>query len=138
VQGFLALFSGDTGEIRHEVREQIDQKVAEWREEGKAEIVPGVLFIDEVPTLLCLVGHVMLALWYTERFSFGAMTCTGIAIPAVIHLAGMCCPRAPWQHHNVCWHGVVATFQSPPCCRAAHSTARHARHHLLGLELAAQ
>ena len=31
-----------------EVREQIDQKVAEWREEGKAEIVPGVLFIDEV------------------------------------------------------------------------------------------
>ena len=30
------------------MREQIDQKVAEWREEGKAEIVPGVLFIDEV------------------------------------------------------------------------------------------
>ena len=27
---------------------QIDQKVSEWREEGKAEIVPGVLFIDEV------------------------------------------------------------------------------------------
>lgn len=50
-QGFLALFSGDTGEIRHEVREQIDTKVAEWREEGKAEIVPGVLFIDEVHML---------------------------------------------------------------------------------------
>ena len=32
-----------------QVREQIDQKVAEWREEGKAEIVPGVLFIDEAP-----------------------------------------------------------------------------------------
>nr|TKR66535.1 DNA helicase family protein [Populus alba] len=46
-QGFLALFTGDTGEIRAEVREQIDTKVAEWREEGKAEIVPGVLFIDE-------------------------------------------------------------------------------------------
>ncbi len=30
------------------MREQIDSKVAEWREEGKAEIVPGVLFIDEV------------------------------------------------------------------------------------------
>ncbi len=41
LQGFLALFSGDTGEIRSEVREQIDLKVAEWREEGKAEIVPG-------------------------------------------------------------------------------------------------
>lgn len=48
-QGFLALFAGDTGEIRSEVREQIDAKIAEWREEGKAEIVPGVLFIDEVP-----------------------------------------------------------------------------------------
>lgn len=48
MQGFLALFAGDTGEIRSEVREQIDAKVAEWREEGKAEIVPGVLFIDEV------------------------------------------------------------------------------------------
>ncbi|KAK9670235.1 hypothetical protein RND81_13G188200 [Saponaria officinalis] len=50
-QGFLALFTGDTGEIRAEVREQIDTKVAEWREEGKAEIVPGVLFIDEVHML---------------------------------------------------------------------------------------
>ena len=50
-QGFLALFAGDTGEIRPEVREQIDMKVAEWREEGKADIVPGVLFIDEVHML---------------------------------------------------------------------------------------
>jgi len=50
-QGFLALFAGDTGEIKSEVREQIDQKVAEWREEGKATIVPGVLFIDEVHML---------------------------------------------------------------------------------------
>merc|ERR1712139_552765 len=50
-QGFLALFAGDTGEIKNEVREQIDQKVAEWREEGKAEIVPGVLFVDEVHML---------------------------------------------------------------------------------------
>lgn len=50
-QGFLALFTGDTGEIRTEVREQIDGKVAEWREEGKAEIIPGVLFIDEVHML---------------------------------------------------------------------------------------
>jgi len=50
-QGFLALFAGDTGEIKSEVREQIDGKVAEWREEGKATIVPGVLFIDEVHML---------------------------------------------------------------------------------------
>lgn len=50
-QGFLALFTGDTGEIKTEVRDQIDQKVAEWREEGRATIVPGVLFIDEVHML---------------------------------------------------------------------------------------
>lgn len=50
-QGFLALFTGDTGEIKSEVREQIDHKVAEWREEGRATIVPGVLFIDEVHML---------------------------------------------------------------------------------------
>ncbi|KAF2736820.1 TIP49-domain-containing protein [Polyplosphaeria fusca] len=50
-QGFLALFSGDTGEIRSEVRDQINTKVAEWKEEGKAEMIPGVLFIDEVHML---------------------------------------------------------------------------------------
>jgi len=50
-QGFMALFTGDTGEIKAEIREQIDAKVAEWREEGRATIVPGVLFIDEVHML---------------------------------------------------------------------------------------
>jgi len=50
-QGFLALFAGDTGEIKPELRAQINSKVQEWREEGKAEIVPGVLFIDEVHML---------------------------------------------------------------------------------------
>lgn len=49
--GFLALFSGDTGEIKQEVRDQINNKVIEWREEGKAEINPGVLFIDEAHML---------------------------------------------------------------------------------------
>lgn len=38
----LPLPTGDTGEIKSEVREQINAKVAEWREEGKAEIIPGV------------------------------------------------------------------------------------------------
>ena len=41
-QGFLALFAGDTGEIKPELRNQINTKVAEWREEKKAEIIPGV------------------------------------------------------------------------------------------------
>jgi RuvB-like protein 2 len=46
-QGFMALFAGDTGEISETIREQIDAKVAEWRTEGRATLVPGVLFIDE-------------------------------------------------------------------------------------------
>jgi RuvB-like protein 2 len=50
-QGFLALFAGDTGEVRPEVRSQVDAKVAEWREEGKAVLLPGVLFLDEVHML---------------------------------------------------------------------------------------
>ncbi|KAH9932417.1 TIP49 C-terminus-domain-containing protein [Amylocystis lapponica] len=41
----------NTGEIKPELREQINTKVSEWREEGKAEIIPGVLFIDEVHML---------------------------------------------------------------------------------------
>ena len=47
----MALFSGDTGEIKPEIRDQINQKISQWREEGKAELVPGVLFIDEVHML---------------------------------------------------------------------------------------
>ncbi|KAL0229827.1 hypothetical protein PCE1_003391 [Barthelona sp. PCE] len=50
-QGFLALFSGNTGEISGEVREQINEKVSEWIQEDKADFVPGVLFIDEVHML---------------------------------------------------------------------------------------
>lgn len=50
-QGFLDLFAGDTGEIKPEVRDGIDRKVADWREEGKATVLPGVLFIDEVHML---------------------------------------------------------------------------------------
>lgn len=46
---------GDTGEIKGEVREQINAKVAEWREEGKADIVPGVtnFFIICCPSMHC-------------------------------------------------------------------------------------
>ena len=43
----MALFSGDTGEITQEVREQVDQKIALWKEENRCQIVSGVLFIDE-------------------------------------------------------------------------------------------
>jgi RuvB-like protein 2 len=50
-QGFLALFSGDTGEIKQEVREHVNQQVAQWQDEKKGELIPGVLFIDEVHML---------------------------------------------------------------------------------------
>jgi RuvB-like protein 2 len=46
-QGFLALFTGETGEISNDVRDQIDSRVAQWKLSGKCEIIPGVLFIDE-------------------------------------------------------------------------------------------
>lgn len=44
-----AYSTGDTGEIKMEVREQINAKVSEWREEGKAEIIPGVSIASLVP-----------------------------------------------------------------------------------------
>ena len=77
VQGFLALFAGDTGEIRSEVREQIDSKIAQWREEGKADIIPGVLFIDEVSStvqcqsllLLCCPVNISMADSYCSNVS---------------------------------------------------------------------
>jgi RuvB-like protein 2 len=50
-QGFLALFSGDTGEIKQEIRDHVNQQVAQWQEERKADLIAGVLFIDEVHML---------------------------------------------------------------------------------------
>lgn len=45
MQFYLLFKIGDVGEIKPEVREQINTKVAEWREEGKAEIIPGVIIL---------------------------------------------------------------------------------------------
>lgn len=47
-RGVLQLFSGDTGEIKQEVREHVDNQVAKWQDEKKGELILGVLFIDEV------------------------------------------------------------------------------------------
>ena len=49
---------GDTGEIKAEVRDQINAKVSEWREEGKAEIVPGVSHV-------CVLGKAVVSFWST-------------------------------------------------------------------------
>lgn len=56
---------GDTGEIKGEVREQINSKVAEWREEGKAEIVPGVWLDKRKQTSSC---NEKKSLWVTALF----------------------------------------------------------------------
>ena len=48
---FWRYFLGIQVKLSLKLREQINDKVAEWREEGKSEIVPGVLFIDEVHML---------------------------------------------------------------------------------------
>ena len=49
---FSLMFGGREGkEIDDEIRKQIDQTVREWVESGKAEIIPGVVFIDEASLL---------------------------------------------------------------------------------------
>ncbi len=41
-QGVLALFVGDTGELKPELQNQINTKVTKWREDGRAKIIPCV------------------------------------------------------------------------------------------------
>ncbi|AGK62041.1 TBP-interacting protein TIP49 [Archaeoglobus sulfaticallidus PM70-1] len=43
----FSLFTSQSREIDSEVREAVDEQVKKWVEEGRAELVPGVLFIDE-------------------------------------------------------------------------------------------
>jgi len=67
-QGFLALFAGDTGEIKPELRNQINTKVAEWREEGKAEIIPGVSLI--------FISHIVPLFFMNLYRSYSSTRCT--------------------------------------------------------------
>jgi RuvB-like protein 2 len=53
-QGFLALFAGDTGEIKTEIRSQIDVKVNEWREEGRATLI---LACSLLMRCICLIWN---------------------------------------------------------------------------------
>lgn len=43
----FSLFSSETREIDNSIREAVDQQVKDWIEQGIAELIPGVLFIDE-------------------------------------------------------------------------------------------
>jgi len=47
----FSLFFGEREEITNETRQRVDETVKEWVDSGKAEIIPGVLFIDEVHML---------------------------------------------------------------------------------------
>ena len=44
-------FGGEREEITNEIRQEVDEIVKKWIEEGRAEIIPGVLFIDEIHML---------------------------------------------------------------------------------------
>ncbi len=48
---FFSLFFGGKEEITNETRQEVDEMVKNWVDEGRAEIIPGVLFIDEVHML---------------------------------------------------------------------------------------
>jgi len=49
---FDAIFGGvQRKEISEDVRKEVDKMVKEWVESGKAELIPGVLFIDEASLL---------------------------------------------------------------------------------------
>ena len=48
---FFSLFFGGKEEITNETRQEVDEMVKNWVDSGKAEIIPGVLFIDEVHML---------------------------------------------------------------------------------------
>ena len=48
---FFSLFFGGKEEITNETRQEVDEMVKNWVDEGIAEIIPGVLFIDEVHML---------------------------------------------------------------------------------------
>ncbi len=43
----FSLFTSESREIDNEIRQAVDEQVKEWIEEGTAELIPGVLFIDE-------------------------------------------------------------------------------------------
>jgi hypothetical protein len=100
-QGFLALFAGDTGEIKPELRNQINTKVAEWREEGKAEIIPGV----------CSSYTSILTALLTSRHRFCLSTKSTCSISSVFrfsteHLRVIYPLSSSW-HPTAVWHVSV-------------------------------
>ncbi len=70
---FTLLFGGrEEREIPPEVRQEVDETVKRWVDEGRAEVIPGVLFIDEVSAL------------DIEAFSFLGRAMEGELAPVII------------------------------------------------------
>ncbi|MEM4700164.1 MAG: RuvB-like helicase [Candidatus Nezhaarchaeales archaeon] len=70
---FTLLFGGrEEREIPPDVRQSVDEMVKRWVDEGKAEVIPGVLFIDEVSAL------------DIEAFSFLGRAMEGELAPVII------------------------------------------------------
>ncbi|AIF69808.1 TATA binding protein (TBP)-interacting protein (TIP49) [Palaeococcus pacificus DY20341] len=70
--GIFSLFFGGGMEINDDIRQRVDEAVKGWVEEGKAILVPGVLFIDECHML------------DIEAFSFLARAMEGELAPILI------------------------------------------------------
>jgi len=70
---FTLLFGGrEEREIPPDVRQSVDETVKRWVDEGRAEVIPGVLFIDEVSAL------------DIEAFSFLGRAMEGELAPVII------------------------------------------------------
>jgi TBP-interacting protein len=72
--GIASLLFGFSAEkeISSEIRASVDEQVSEWVKEGRAEIIPGVLFIDDV--------HMM----DIEALSFLARAMEGELVPIIV------------------------------------------------------
>ena len=89
------------------MRDQINAKVSEWREEGKAEIAPGVLFIDEVHML------------DMECFSFLNRALESEAAPVVI----LATNRGITNIRGTNYKGYFFAHSVPTACPSTSSTA---------------
>jgi RuvB-like protein 2 len=94
----MGLFSGQTGEISAQVRESVDSRIAAWLEEGKCQVVPGVLFIDEVHML------------DIEAFSFLNRALEGAHSPFLIVASNRGVSRIRGTEGIMAAHGVPTDF----------------------------
>lgn len=49
--GYLGIYNGEVGEIKYDVRKEVNEKIKKWILEGKVEVDRGVLIIEDVHLL---------------------------------------------------------------------------------------